>query len=801
MATLKDDGSSTNTTTEKNNKGRFKRLLYLFYGTVLTLSVLAGLFLGAAYFYFTKTLPQISSLKDYSPPVITMVYSDDNRKIAEFFKERRIVVALEKMPQTLIDAFVAAEDARFYKHEGIDFFSVVRAFLKNIEAGTIIQGGSTITQQVAKSFFLSTEKSYARKIREAFLAYRIDRAFSKQEILFLYLNQIYLGHGAYGVAAAAENYFGKSVHEMNLAECALLAGLPQAPSRYSPFVRPDQAKQRQIYVLNRMIDEGYITNLQATEAINLELDIKSRKNWYIEEVPYYTEHVRQYVEEKYGKQVLYNEGLSVYTAVNLEMQKTGRLAVEEGLRDLDKRQGYRGPLKRLEPEDIETFSQQIGKSLEKQSLEPDKIVQGIVVEVDDAAQAATVRMGNALGHLPLDNMAWARKPDIEVPYYQARVRRVGDVLAVGDVIAVSLKEKHEENDLWEVALEQTPLVQSALLCIETDTGYVKAMNGGRDFRASQFNRAVQSRRQPGSAFKPIIYAAALDKGYTPATIVIDSALVFDDIERDFRWKPKNYGEKFHGPTLFRTALAQSRNVVTVKILKDIGIDYTIDYARRLGIESELSRDLSISLGSSGVSLLELLRAYSVFANQGYRIKPCFVTKILDRDGNVLEENFPESDRVIDKSTAYIITNLLQGVIQHGTGWRAKALNRPAAGKTGTTNNLYDAWFVGYTPGYVTGVWVGFDEEKSLGAGETGSRAACPIWLQFMQTILQDKPVRVFQVPDGVVFAKIDAETGMLAIPESKETIFECFKEGTVPTQYTKKPGSVTESGQFFKQDM
>jgi penicillin-binding protein 1A len=801
VATLKDDGSSTNTTTEKNNKGRFKRLLYLFYGTVLTLSVLAGLFLGAAYFYFTKTLPQISSLKDYSPPVITMVYSDDNRKIAEFFKERRIVVALEKMPQTLIDAFVAAEDARFYKHEGIDFFSVVRAFLKNIEAGTIIQGGSTITQQVAKSFFLSTEKSYARKIREAFLAYRIDRAFSKQEILFLYLNQIYLGHGAYGVAAAAENYFGKSVHEMNLAECALLAGLPQAPSRYSPFVRPDQAKQRQIYVLNRMIDEGYITNLQATEAINLELDIKSRKNWYIEEVPYYTEHVRQYVEEKYGKQVLYNEGLSVYTAVNLEMQKTGRLAVEEGLRDLDKRQGYRGPLKRLEPEDIETFSQQIGKSLEKQSLEPDKIVQGIVVEVDDAAQAATVRMGNALGHLPLDNMAWARKPDIEVPYYQARVRRVGDVLAVGDVIAVSLKEKHEENDLWEVALEQTPLVQSALLCIETDTGYVKAMNGGRDFRASQFNRAVQSRRQPGSAFKPIIYAAALDKGYTPATIVIDSALVFDDIERDFRWKPKNYGEKFHGPTLFRTALAQSRNVVTVKILKDIGIDYTIDYARRLGIESELSRDLSISLGSSGVSLLELLRAYSVFANQGYRIKPCFVTKILDRDGNVLEENFPESDRVIDKSTAYIITNLLQGVIQHGTGWRAKALNRPAAGKTGTTNNLYDAWFVGYTPGYVTGVWVGFDEEKSLGAGETGSRAACPIWLQFMQTILQDKPVRVFQVPDGVVFAKIDAETGMLAIPESKETIFECFKEGTVPTQYTKKPGSVTESGQFFKQDM
>jgi len=617
----------------------------------------------------------------------------------------------------------------------------------------------------------------------------------------LYLNQIYLGHGAYGVGAAAENYFGKSVHEMNLAECALLAGLPQAPSRYSPFVHPEQAKQRQIYVLNRMIDEGYITNLQATEAINVELDIKSRRNWYIEEVPYYTEHVRQYVEEKYGKEVLYNEGLSVYTAVNIEMQKTGRLAVDEGLRNLDKRQGFRGPLKHLEPEEIETFSQQIGKSLEKQPLEPDKIVQGIVIAVDDDAQAATVRMGNALGHLPLSNMTWARKPDPEVPYYNVKVRRVGDVLAVGDVVAILLKEKQAENGLWEVALEQTPAAQSALLCIETDTGYVKAMNGGRDFRASQFNRAVQSRRQPGSAFKPIIYAAALDKGYTPATVIIDSALVFHDTERDFRWKPKNYGEKFHGPTLFRTALAHSRNVVTVKILKDIGIDYVIDYARKLGIESELSRDLSISLGSSGVSLLELLRAYSVFANQGYRIKPCFVTKILDRDGNVLEENFPESEKVIDKATAYIVSNLLQGVIQNGTGWRAKALNRPAAGKTGTTNNLYDAWFVGYTPRYVTGVWVGFDEEKPLGAGETGSRAACPIWLNFMQTILQDKPIRVFQVPDGVVFAKIDAETGLLAIPESKETIFECFKEGTVPTVYTKKPGAITDSGQFYKQDM
>ncbi len=782
-------------------KGIFRRLLFLFYGIVMVLSVLLGLFLGGAYFYFTKDLPQISSLKDYRPSIITTVYSDDNRKIAEFFKERRIVVPLDKMPKMLTDAFVAAEDARFYKHEGIDFFSVLRAFIKNIEAGTIIQGGSTITQQVAKSFFLSPEKSYARKIREAFLAYRIDRAFSKEEILFLYLNQIYLGHGAYGVGAAAGNYFEKSVLELNLAECSLLAGLPQAPSRYSPFIHPKQARQRQIYVLNRMIAEGYISNLQATEALNIKLDIKKRRNWYIEEVPYYTELVRQYVEEKYGKEVLYREGLKIYTAVNIEMQKAGRTSVNDGLRELDKRQGYRGPVKHLKPEEIETFSQQIEKNLERVPLEPGKLLQGVVVGVSAEESRATVRIGNELGHLELADMKWARKPDPEIAYFRVTVRNVSHVLKVGDVITVRVKEKQEEAEFWGLALEQTPAAQSALLCIETETGYVKAMTGGRDFRTSQFNRAIQSRRQPGSAFKPVIYAAALDKGYTPATVIIDSALVFEDTERDFTWKPKNYGKKFHGPTLFRTALAHSRNVVTVKILKDIGIDYVINYARALGIESELSRNLSISLGSSGVSLLELLRAYSVFANQGYRIKPCFVTKIFDRDGNVLEENFPESEKVISKATAYIVTNLLQGVVKHGTGWRAKALGRPVAGKTGTTNNLYDAWFVGYTPRYVTGVWVGFDEERSLGVGETGSRAACPIWLSFMKAILKDKPVRVFQVPDGVVFAKIDAETGLLAIPESKKTIFESFKEGTVPTEYTQRPGSVTNPGQFFKDDM
>ena len=749
----------------------------------------------------SRDLPQISSLSEYRPPIITTVYSDDERKIGEFYHERRIVIPLSEIPALLKEAFIAAEDARFFKHQGIDFISIVRAFFKNLEAGTIVQGGSTITQQVTKSFFLTPERSYKRKIKEAILAYRIDKTFSKAEILYLYLNQIYLGHGAYGVEAAAENYFGKPAKALNLAECAMLAGLPQAPSRYSPFHNPERAKQRQIYVLNRMVGEGFITNIEATEAINTKLDIKPRRNWYIEKVPIYTEYVRRYIENKYGRDALYREGLKVYTAVNIEMQKIALEAIRKGLRDLDRRQGYRGPIRRLKFEEIEDFSAGIEAERAQKPLQVDTVSQGVVIKVDDKAGQATVRIGAEKGIIRLKEIRWARKPNPDVAYYKVKVNKPSEVLSVGDVISVSIKAKPADSGLWELSLEQEPLVEAALLCLETETGNVKVMVGGKDFQESQFNRAVQSRRQPGSAFKPIIYAAALDKGYTPATMLIDSPIVFQDESMDFKWKPKNYGKKFYGPTLLRQALAKSRNVITIKLLQDIGIDYCISYARRFGITSELANDLSIALGSSGVSLLEMVKAYSVFANQGYLIEPVFIRKIADRDGKILEEASMVREKVLEKNTAYIMTNLLEGVVQNGTGFRVKALKRPVAGKTGTTNNLYDAWFIGYTPGYVTGVWVGFDTERSLGESETGSRAASPIWLAFMQELLKDKPVRVFQVPEGVVFAKIDADTGLLPIPESKRTIFECFKEGTVPTAYTKKPDSVTDAKDFFKLDM
>jgi penicillin-binding protein 1A len=785
----------------QDQRGIFSKILryFLLASLFIIISIACGLV--GVYFYFGRNLPKISSLKDYRPSIITTVYSDDTRKIAEFFKERRIVIPLSQMPEMLKKAFIVAEDARFYKHKGIDLLSIVRAFFKNIEAGAIVQGGSTITQQVTKSFFLTPERSYSRKIKEAILAYRIDKKFAKNEILFLYLNQIYLGHGAYGVEAASENYFGKSAQELNLAECAILAGLPQAPSKYSPFTYPERAKQRQIYVLNRMVEEGVITNIQATEAINQELDIKPRKNWYIEEVPVYTEHIRRHIAKKYGDDILYKEGLNIYAAVNIEMQKIAREEIEKGLYALDKRQGYRGPIKHLEPEEIESFSKELQAELEKAPLEEGKNTEGVVIEVNNKNDTVVVRIGNTLGIIRIEDMRWARKPDPEIAYFQAKVKHPGEVLSVGDVIYVKVKNKIFNTNRWWLALEQVPKAQAALLSIDSETGYVKVMVGGRDFRKSQFNRAVQSRRQPGSAFKPIIYAAALDKGYTPATMIIDSPIVYQDTEHDFTWKPRNYKEKFYGPTLFRNALAKSRNVVTIKILRDIGIDYAIDYARKLGIESNLNRDLSIALGSSGVSLQELVKAYSVFNNSGYLVSPVFITKILDRDGNVIEESSPVREKVIEKNTAYIMTSLLEGVVQHGTGHRVKALNRPVAGKTGTTNNLHDAWFVGYTPRYTTGVWVGFDDEASLGKSETGSRAASPIWLGFVQKVLEGKPIRVFQVPEGVVFSKIDAETGLLPIPESQKTIFECFKEGSVPTEYTQEPNSMTEPEQFFKSDM
>ena len=780
-------------------KRRKRRVLRFILWTVLISLVVLLIAGGFGFYRVTRNLPQISTLKDYQPSIITSVYGDDGSPIAEYYVERRIVVPLERTPEMLIQAFVAAEDSRFFEHEGIDFFGILRALWKNIKAGGIVQGGSTITQQVTKSLLLTPERSLTRKLREAVLAYRIEKHLSKEEILFLYLNQIYLGHGAYGVEAAAQNYFGKHIQELNLAECAMLAGLPQAPSRYSPYSHSQRAKERQVYVLNRMVADRYISAGEAAEALAFHLNIRERKTWNIGNVPYFTEHIRRYLEEKYGKEVLYREGLQVYTTVNVAFQNAAQNAVKKGLNDLDKRQGYRRPLAQLAPEEIESFLNDLKESSEENSYTEGAVVKGVVIAVSSPEKKVTVRLSEGLGILPLENMEWARRPDPEIAYGAVKVRDPAKVLDVGDVILVRLEKRNPESNDWLLSLEQQPEVQGALLCMENETGHVKAMVGGLDYNNSQFNRAVQSRRQPGSSFKPLTYAAALDKGYTPGTVIIDSPIIYSDDQMDWTWKPKNYKEKFYGPTLFRTALIFSRNVVTIKILRDIGIDYVIDYSRRFGITAPLSRDLSLALGSSGLSLLELTNAYSVFANLGELVRPIFMVKVLDRHGNLLEENRPQRERVVDKDTAYVMTHLLQEVVKYGTGWRARALRRPAAGKTGTTNKLQDAWYIGFTPSYVTGVWVGFDDDRTLGKYETGSRAASPIWVDFTRSILTNEPVRVFTVPENVVFAKIDPKTGLLANPADKEAIFEAFKEGTAPTQTSEETTPAID--QFFKGDL
>ncbi|NIQ40246.1 MAG: PBP1A family penicillin-binding protein [Proteobacteria bacterium] len=822
-----------------------KRILFGMLCLALGLMAVSAFTAAGVYMYFTQGLPQIESLKDYRPNIISTVYALNGEVIGEFFDERRIVVPTDQIPQFLIDAFVAAEDSRFFEHKGLDYQAIIRAFLKNIEAGEIVQGGSTITQQVARSLLLSNERSWSRKIREAILAARIERDLSKQEILYLYLNQIYLGHGAYGVEASAENYFGKRVADLNLAEASILAGLPRAPSRNSPYNYPENARKRQIYVLDRMVEEGYITPDEAEKALETQLEIKARRSPFLEMAPYFTEHIRQIVEKKYGRDVLYRQGLKIYTTVNVEMQKIAEEAVSEGLFALDKRQGYRGPERSLSESEISPFLEEIDRQLLNSSIVEGHEYLGVVTKL--AEESVEVMVGRRVGRLPLKDMKWARKPNPQVAYDTVRIEKPAEVLSVGDVVRVRLKSVDSQG-LLHLALEQIPNAQGALISLDLKTGYVIAMVGGRDFRESQFNRAIQARRQPGSAFKPIVYASALDQGYTPATIIIDSPIIYGATQGYEAWKPKNYEERFYGPTTLRKALVKSRNVITVKIAQDLGVDYIIDYAKRLGIDGPFNRDLSTALGSSGISLIDLTKTYAVFASQGREVTPIFVRRIVDRDGNIVEENLPEilpaegngatqapwpddegepeiilpisgsgitpavdqrrtdlaglriSRQIMSPQTAYIMTNLLEGVIQNGTGWRAKALGRPAAGKTGTTDSLYDAWFIGYTPELIAGVWVGFDDEASLGKHETGSRAASPIWLAYMDKVLKGKPISDFTVPEGIVFKKIDPETGLLASSKDDGAIFECFKEGTAPTVQADKPPT-DQPTDFFKLDL
>jgi penicillin-binding protein 1A len=650
----------------------------------------------------------------------------------------------------LIKAFLASEDVRFYEHGGVDFPGVVRALLKNIQAGEIVQGGSTITQQVVKSLLLTPERTWIRKLKEAILAYRIDQTLSKDEILFLYLNQIYFGSGAYGVEAAARTYFDKSAHDLTLAEAALLAGLPKAPSRYSPTHNLPAARERQRYVLQRMLESGLATSGDVQKAQADSLKLARPKHWTLKDLDYFTEEVRRQLESRYGKDGLYKEGMTVYTTLDPKAQSIGEKVLDQGLRELDKRhRRYRGLHANVPKEEwdrtVKVLAERNG------GLAPNKIAGALVMHYDAKTKTCLLHLGSAYGKLPPSGWEWTKLSS----------SRATKMFRVGDIIRVRVDKKDDESS-WSTVLEQDPGMEGALMAMVPHTGQVLCMVGGRDFEKSQFNRCTQAIRQPGSSFKPIIYAAALDRGYTEASILVDSPFVRDDHSLRGPWKPANYDHQFWGPITLRKALVNSRNVVTVKLLDEIGTGHAISFARRLGITSQLTPTLALALGASGVTLSELLTAYTPFANLGERADPYLIEKVYDRKGNLMEEHRPRREKVISPQTAYIMTHILQGVVEEGTGKKARELGRPAAGKTGTTNELKDAWFVGYTPDLIAGVWIGYDDHNlSLGKGETGGRAACPIWLYFMQEVLKDQPIQAFKIPSGVVLAKMDPSSGYI----------------------------------------
>ncbi len=808
------------------------------------------------YIYFTNSLPSIEKLKKYSPPTVTQFYASNDELVGEFAYQRRFVIPFEQIPKHLQDAFIAAEDKNYWRHSGVDKEAILRAIKKNLVSGALREGASTITQQVAKTFLLTPERKFTRKIKEAILSTRIERSLSKEQILYLYLNQIYLGSSAYGVEAAAQVYFDKTVKDLTIAECAMLAGLAKAPSMYSPKKNIKRSLERRGYVLKRMLEDTVITEAEYDAANQEQPVLSAKQNPTLKAAPDFVEHVRRYIERKYGADALYKEGLQVFTTLDLALTKTAYDSIDAGLRELDKRQGYRGPIKTLSAKGIMDFLEEKNRTMEA-PLKFGEVTEGVVTHIDQ--ENVYVRMGSYVsdsvrkdyvGQIKIDPNAawWVRQPFIR-PELRTRNFAPGEVpFQVGDLIMVRVLDpnlkrrelytkkfgkadpdfknyKEYTEDMMPYFLlepEQEPIVQSALMMRENRTGFVRVIIGGNTNVESKYNRAVQSRRQAGSSFKPVIYAAALNKGFTCSDMILDSPLALSIPGTGEVWRPKNYRGGFAGPVTFRDALVKSRNIPTIKILQQVGIEHVKAYARKLGYTSPMVENLTLALGSTGVSLDEQLMAYSVFPNRGYAVPNIYVRKIVDRNGRVLEEhdapvllddpvqsNQPqfktislespkpvkEADfdqgpitarRQIDEATSYIMCTMLQGVIQEGTATNLKKIvGRPdVAGKTGTTNDTIDAWFMGFSPDYACGVWVGFDDEVTIGDGETGGKAAAPIWGYFMREVLKSKPVKDFSVPQTVEFRKIDPRTGL--VTASGEGYKEVFKTGSGPVENQPK---------------
>jgi len=650
----------------------YKMILWII-GTPLLAAILAA---GALIYYFGHDLPsRLDLMSNYRPAVVSVVYDGEGVPIGEFYHQRRVVVPLDRIPEHVIQAFLAAEDTRFFKHKGVDFFAVFRALISNLRRGEIRQGGSTLTQQLVRAFFLTPERTWTRKIREAILAYRVERNHTKEEILYLYLNQVYFGHGNYGIEAASKDYFGKGVQDLNVAEAALLAGLPRSPSRSSPYRDFFSAMDRQRYVLRRMYREGFITASAYQESLQTTIRLTPAPLLNSLLAPYFVEHVRRVIGERYGFDPLLQGGLHIYTSLDSSLQMAAQEAVREGL--------------------------------------------------DEVRLRLRKKMG------PAD----PRKGEAE----------------------------------------------AALLALDPHTGMVRALVGGYDFSVSQYNRAIQARRQPGSSFKPIIYSAALEGGLSQLAVVRDGPVSFRMAAGKY-WRPQNYENRFFGPVTLRSALAHSLNSVSVRLVDRMGLDRVIRQARKLGIESPLEKNLSLALGTSSVSLLEMVRAYAVFANGGHLVEPLFITKVTDRDGKVLEENAPEPRPVLSPEASYVMTDMLKNVIQSGTGRAAAKLGHHVAGKTGTTSGFRDGWFIGYTPSLIAGVWVGYDDFRSMGDKETGARTALPIWLSLMTAAGQEEESEDFPVPEGIGWLEVNLKGDGYPLP-----VFESSLATKIPFVIGFKP--------------
>lgn len=878
---------------------RFKKTVFFIF--------LFGFLIFCSYFTLVfLSLPRLMSMADYNPPLLTEVFDRNENKIGEIFKQRRKLFDYKDMPNHLIHAFVAAEDGDFFEHKGINYRAILRAFIANLKAGKKVQGGSTITQQVARTLLLSSKKTYTRKFKEAVLALRMENVLSKQDILYIYLNQIYLGHGSYGIEMASQIYFRKSVTELSLPEAAILAGLPKAPSRFSPIFNPQRAKSRQTYVLTRMREDAYISEKVLKQSLQTPIKVFVREK-FNDLSPYYLETVRRLLLTQFDSDELLSSGLKIYTAMDLEKQKAAQKAVRKGLQSLDKRQGFRGVKTNLKTkQDKEKFFEDSKKSLKK-ILKTHLIIPGLeikdlnglsseedsdnlkdvlgsaissfkIFDMSDKELQASVETNKNLleGKIFKSFVSKIKKDKIEIQTIfgsktlllsdfdwavpvdkkqeQKFLKSPSEIFKLGDVILVKVKEMESKNSAKKqkqgilLELYQEPLAEASLISFDLQNSDILAIVGGYDFKRSQFNRAYQSERQAGSIFKPFVYGAALAKNFRPDSIISDMPLVFSDEEAEEQaekgetaedqeieesWRPENISNRFSGDILLRSALIRSLNVPTVKIIEKLGLDWVRFYVRRMGVFAPLNPDFTMALGSSSFTLYEIVKAFSVFSRQGKRLLPVLVHKVESASGEILLEDlsldeffkdkiqstkdfvteestrwFPElkkdykptevkiderrqawidilkedGEQLIPAHNSYIVNSLLEAIIfdPEGTARRARVLNRPLAGKTGTTNGYYDTWFVGYSPFISTGVWAGFDKEKTLGRGETGSRVALPIWMEYMKASHKDMPKDSFSIPEKIVFVNIDGEKGGLVSPETKKPVRQAFIEGTEP---------------------